>query len=230
MTADGGEQLRYEVKFVTYATEVPVLEQWLATHEVGFRSAYPRRRINNVYFDDWEYRAYAENLAGVSRRTKVRYRWYGDHDGPQPGQLEIKHRRNQLGWKQRYGVSMRVWTPGWAWEDVRVALVEQLPPGARFWLNRNPQAMFINRYDRDYFVSGDGRVRATLDANQRVFDQRLRQKPNFRRAAVLQDTVVLELKFAPEDRDLAADLVAEVPVRLGRHSKYVNAVRAIAFV
>ena len=125
---------------------------------------------------------------------------------------------------------MRVWTPGWAWDDVRGALTEQLPPGARFWLDRNPQAVFVNRYDRDYFVSGDNRIRATLDLNQCVFDQRLRQQPNIRHAAIMQDTVVLEFKFAPEDRPLATDLLADIPVRLGRHSKYMNAVRAISFL
>ena len=230
MNAKGGEQLRHEVKFVTYAGEYAMLRNWLRTHNAGFRQAYPRRRINNVYFDTWNYRAWSENLAGISRRKKVRYRWYGDSLAPQPGQLEIKHRRNQLGWKQRYPVAMRVWAENWNWQDVRMALLEQLPPGARFWLDQNPQTVFINRYDRDYFVSGDGRIRATLDTGQRAFDQRLRQTPNLQRAAIMQDTVVLELKFSPQDRAFATDLLADVPMRIGRHSKYMNAVRAIAMV
>ncbi|MFQ5610490.1 MAG: polyphosphate polymerase domain-containing protein [Woeseiaceae bacterium] len=230
MTVHRGEQLRHEVKFVTYATGYPHLRNWLHTHEAGFRVPYPARRVNNVYFDTWDYRAFAENLAGVSRRAKVRYRWYGEHEGPRPGQLEVKHRRNQLGWKQRYDVGMRVWAPGWGWDDVRGALAEQLPPDARFWLDRNPMAVFLSGYDREYFVSGDGRIRATLDLDQRVYDQRMRQRPNFRHASVLEDTVVLEFKFAPADRVLATDLLADIPVRLGRHSKYMNAVRAISFV
>lgn len=230
MNPNGGLQVRHEVKFVAYAGEYEVLRHWLRMHPAGFRQAYPRRRINNVYFDTWDCRAWSENLAGVSRRSKVRYRWYGAEPTPQPGQLEVKHRRNQLGWKQRFPVAMRVWAPGWAWQDVRMALREQLPPGGYCQLDRNPQAMFINRYDRDYFVSGDGRIRATLDTGQQVFDQRLRQTPNLRRPAIMQDTVVLELKFSPDDRALGTDLLADVPVRIGRHSKYMNAVRAIAMV
>lgn len=230
MNAHGGKQLRHEVKFVTYAGEYPLLRNWLQLHEAGFRQAYPRRRINNVYFDTWNCRAWSENLAGISRRSKVRYRWYGDDMTPQPGQLEVKHRRNQLGWKQRFPVAMRVWAPEWSWQDVRMAMLEQVPPGARFWLDQNPQPMFINRYDRDYFVSGDGRIRATLDMGQAVFDQRLRQTPNLRRSAIMQDTVVLELKFSPEDRVYGSGLLSDVPVRIGRHSKYMNAVRAIAMV
>lgn len=230
MNAQGGNTLRHEIKFVAYAGEYATLRNWLRTHEAGFRQTYPRRRINNVYFDTWDCRAWAENLAGISRRSKLRYRWYGDELAPQPGQLEVKHRRNQLGWKQRYPVAMRVWAPGWAWQDVRMALREQLPPGAHFWLDQHPQAMFINHYDREYFVSGDGRIRATLDTGQQVYDQRLRHAPNLERRAVIQDTVVLELKFSPDDRALGTDLLADVPVRIGRHSKYMNAVRAIAMV
>ena len=30
----------------------------------------------------------------------------------------------------------------------------------------------MNRYEREYFVSGDGRVRATIDTRQRAYDQR----------------------------------------------------------
>jgi len=222
--------LRYEVKFATHAVQRYKLQRWLLDHAAGFTSPYPARRVNNVYFDTWDLQAYSENLAGISRRTKVRYRWYGDSAGPVPGKLEAKHRRNRLGWKERFEVAMRVWTPGWSWLDFRYALVEQLSPAARLWLDANPQPVFINRYDREYFVSGDGLVRATIDTGQAAFDQRFGTLPNFRSAAVLQDTVVLEIKFAPEQRQLASQLLATVPVRLGRHSKYMNAVRAIAMV
>lgn len=230
MTATGGNELRYEVKFVARATDYHGLARWLDQHAAGFTSPYPSRRINNVYFDTWDYRAFSENLAGVSRRAKLRYRWYGEAAAPEPGQLEVKHRRNQMGWKERYRVGMRVWASGWSWQDFRFALLEQVPPAAKLRLDQNPQTVFVNRYDREYFVSGDGLVRATLDTGQRAYDQRLRAVPNFSNPAPLYDTVVLELKFARAHRQLASELLADVPVRLGRHSKYMNAVRSIAMV
>jgi hypothetical protein len=222
--------MRYEVKYTAHATQRARVERWLLDHSAGFTSPYPARQINNVYFDTWDNRAYAENLAGISRRAKLRYRWYGQDQGPAPGTLEVKHRCNQLGWKERFDATMRVWTPGWSWQDFRFSLLEQVPPAARLWLHRNPQTLFINRYDRNYFISGDGRVRATIDIAQRAFDQRQGALPNFRNQSVLQDTVVLEFKFAQEDRSLAARMLANVPLRIGRHSKYMNAVRAIALV
>jgi hypothetical protein len=230
MTGVGKHELRYEVKFTTHAIHRDKLQRWLLDHAAGFTAPYLPRRVNNVYFDTWDLRAYAENLAGVSQRTKIRYRWYGDEEGPAPGTLEAKHRRNRLGWKERFGVGMRVWTPGWSWQDVRYSLIEQIPRAARTWLDANPQPVFINRYNREYFVSGDGLVRATIDTGQCAFDQRFGTMPNLRNAAALQDTVVLEFKFAPQQRALASTMLSSIPVRLGRHSKYMNAVRAIAMV
>ena len=78
----GGHEERHEVKFAAYATAIRgMLRHWLHMHPAGFFSPYPERQVNNVYFDTWDYRAYAENLAGVSERSKVRYRWYGDSAG-----------------------------------------------------------------------------------------------------------------------------------------------------
>ena len=226
----GGHELRHEVKFAAHAWALPAVRHWLRLHDAGFRESFPPRQVNNVYFDSWDYRAYAENLAGISRRSKVRYRWYGAEPGPQTGTLEVKHRRNQLGWKQRFNVDMRVWVPGWAWDDVRSSILEQTTNGAKHWLDQAPHAVFINRYRREYFVSGNGRVRATIDTEQRIFDQRMRAMPNLHVPSVSQDTLVLELKFAPEDRLTANRILADVPMRIGRHSKYMNAVRAIALV
>jgi hypothetical protein len=88
----------------------------------------------------------------------------------------------------------------------------------------------LNRYVREYFQTANGRIRATIDRQQQVFDQRVSSVPNFERPAITQDTLVVEFKFARADRQLAVALLANMPLRVGRHSKYMNAVRAIAMV
>ena len=82
MTGAVGTELRHEVKFAAYAIEYESLCHWLRMHPSGFVKSYPDRQVNNVYFDSWDYRAFAENLAGISQRSKVRYRWYGNDEGP----------------------------------------------------------------------------------------------------------------------------------------------------
>lgn len=228
MSAPTLDDLRYEIKFVAHASERHGVMQWVRNHWAGFRQPYPPRRVNNVYFDTYALSAYHENLSGTSQRSKVRWRWYGETTDPEKGRLEIKRRRGGLGWKLTYA------TPGMAidrmqrWSALRRELRAPLARPGRIWLDANPLAVLINRYRRRYFLSGDGRVRLTLDWNQQVFDQKLRAWPNLTRRANLPDTLVVELKFAVPDHDLASRIVQGLPLRLSRNSKYVVGVQAIA--
>jgi len=230
MSADGGADERHEIKFAAYETEYATFRHWLRMHPAGFTTPYPERQVNNIYFDTWEYRAYAENLAGVSERSKLRYRWYGSSLGPAPGSMEVKQKRNHFGWKLRFAISDPIWEPGATWQVIRARLKAALPQTGQLWLDQNPLPVMLNRYRREYFCSADGLIRATIDTQQRAYDQRRWPQPNFDKAAIMQDTLVVEFKFARDDRQLAVNLLGNIPVRVGRHSKYMNAARSIGMV
>ncbi|MCP4000023.1 MAG: polyphosphate polymerase domain-containing protein [Gammaproteobacteria bacterium] len=221
------ETARQEIKFVANRLNYDLVEQWLRLHSLGFYEAYPERVVNNVYFDTFELSAYAENLAGVSQRTKVRYRWYGSSQEPAAGRLEIKQKRNQYGWKQIYKVPEAPWKPGSDWVDVRQSIALQGGRDASVWLEQNPEAVMINRYLRRYYLSACGRIRITLDFNQKVWDQRNHHYPSFTREANLPETFVVECKCDRSERELASRVLLGMPIRVSRHSKYMNAVSAI---
>jgi hypothetical protein len=221
------EDLRYEVKFVAKASERHAVLQWVRNHWAGFSQPYPDRRISNVYFDSYELAAFHENLSGISRRSKVRWRWYGDTSEPDRGTLEVKRRRGGLGWKLAYR------TPGCdlaalSWRDIRAGLRRNLDAGGRIWLDANPLSVLINRYHRRYFASGDAAVRLTVDWDQQVYDQKLRSGPNLKRRANLPDTLVVELKFRVAEHARASAMIQGLPLRLSRNSKYVIGVQSIA--
>jgi hypothetical protein len=223
------EDLRYEIKFVAHAREHAGVVQWVRNHSAGFFEPFPPRRINNVYFDSQELSAYHENLSGTSKRSKVRWRWYHDREAPDAGTLEVKRRRGGLGWKLSFRTrGLDLGAPGASWAALRREIRASLPPSGRVWLDANPLAVLINRYDRRYFVSADGRVRLTVDNAQRVYDQKLRGLPNLRRRANLPDTLVVELKFAVAAHGAASRIVQGLPLRLSRNSKYVVGVQAVA--
>ena len=218
---------RQEIKFVANRLNFDVIEQWLKLHSLGFYEAFPERTVNNVYFDSFELAAYDENLAGVSQRTKVRYRWYGDSNEPAAGRLEIKQKRNQYGWKQIFKVPESPWQPGSSWADIRESIVNQGGGGSAVWLEQNPVAVMINRYRRLYYLSACGRIRITLDFDQQVWDQRYQPCPSFTREANLPETFVVECKCDRSERELASRVLLGMPIRVSRHSKYMNAVSAI---
>ena len=221
------ETARQEIKFVANRSDYGIILQWVNLHPLGFREAYPKRTVNNVYFDTNELLAYAENLAGISQRNKVRYRWYGEHDGPAKGRLEIKQKRNQYGWKQNFDAKEAPWSAGRSWHDVKQSLLSQCGPSAKVWLNQFSIPIMINRYERYYYESACGRIRVTLDFEQQVWDQRYSPCPDYSRKANLPETFVFECKFDRYERELASRVLLGLPIRVSRHSKYMNAVSAI---
>ncbi len=139
MTEKVPEDARMEIKFVGYAVNYATVLNALRMHPAGFIVPYPDRQVNNVYFDSFDYSAFAENLSGVSSRTKVRYRWYGESRTPESGTLEVKCKRNYFGWKLRYGVRNLRYRSKASWRAIRRAMAEQIPPEAKQWLDRIPR-------------------------------------------------------------------------------------------
>lgn len=220
------DDARYEVKFVADATRYHEIERWILLNPVGFRTSYPPRQVNNVYFDTQNLYAYAENLSGASARSKLRLRWYGETDRPESTILEVKRRRNHLGWKTHYPVGPLDFC-NCGWSQLRRELRRRLSPEGRLWLDTHPLPVLINRYHRQYFASPGGHLRATLDWRQAVLDQRLEARPNLRHRANLPDTLVLEIKFHRADHALGSEVAQGAPIRVSRNSKYMIGVQSI---
>jgi hypothetical protein len=224
------EKLRYEIKFVAPAIQRAMVLQWVRNHWAGFSEPYPQRQINNVYLDSYEMSAFHENVAGISQRSKLRWRWYGSTSTPEHGTLEVKRRRGGLGWKLSHktnGVDLSQNTR-LGWRAIQRKIRNDLNAGGRIWFDANPLPVLINRYERRYFESADRAVRLTVDWNQRVYDQKLRSLPNLSRAANLPDTVVVEMKFPVHEHNHASAMVQGIPLRLSRNSKYVIGVQSIS--
>jgi len=221
---------RHEVKFVTQEINYYHIKNWLKSHNGAFRTSYPDRQINNVYFDSFDYTTICENIWGSSSRSKVRYRWYGDSITPAEGTLEIKNRRNSYGWKNSFKVSDAPYKEGANWKLIQRLLATQLPSEARIWLDTHPLPILINRYHREYFESWDRLIRVTIDRNQSVWEQRYNQKPNFTQRAQMANTIVIEIKCSRRDREYANKIIQGIPIRVSRHSKYVVGVQTLAGV
>lgn len=221
------DDARLEVKFVTRVHEIQRLRIWLRMHPADFYVPYPDRRVNNVYFDTTDCFSYGENLAGSSSRAKLRYRWYGDEKFPSKGVLELKLKRNLFGWKKRLTVSEAPYADGDRWTAFRSKIKDLSDTSWRFAMQTRPIQTILNRYSREYYVSRDNKIRFTMDYDQEVYDQRYKPFPNITRKANIPNIVIVECKFDRQDRDLAARIIQSLPIRVGRCSKYMLAVKSI---
>jgi hypothetical protein len=220
---------RQEIKFVCYLHDLDKISTWLKSLEITTRKSYSDRYVNNIYLDTYDYSAYASNLSGESRRIKVRYRWYGQDNLIDKGRLEVKTKRNYYGWKYGYDVDSNPYVSGLTLKKFLNNIRDSIDLNGRQWIDDNPLPVILNRYKRSYYETSDEKIRITIDRSQQVFDQRFLIYPNFTKKALLPDTVVIEVKFDRKDRALASRIVRGIPVRVSRHSKYMNAVNTVAW-
>lgn len=218
---------RYEIKRVTPMTTLPWVRSWIRLHGGGFREAYPARKINSVYLDSPFLRNFAQNRAGASDRNKLRFRWYGEDFRRVKGTLEVKCRRNLLGWKIRAPIETEFDFERDPWSRIMGAIRREIPQDLVPALDLTSEPTLINRYWREYFVSFDGALRVTLDYDQSYYDQRGTHIPNLRLPVLRWGQMVIECKADARDSDRVRELIAELPLRVSRCSKYVHGVEAI---
>ncbi len=219
---------RQEIKFVTNHYNYDKVTTWIKMNGYGFIQGYADRWVNNVYFDTYDYAFYAANLSGQSTRTKLRYRWYGKEKYPSIGRLEIKNKRNYFGWKDIYPVDETPYKKGDSWKTIIKNISNQLPLEASNLLLSCGYPIIINRYKRTYYVSLDNKIRITVDQFQSAYDQRYKPYPALDINSNQPDSIVIEVKFNRNDREIANKIMQGFPVRVSRHSKYMNSVDSVS--
>ena len=221
------DDLRYELKFFIDEWHYDRLQAWLRMRSEGFRPAYPSRKVNSVYYDRGDFEFYRDSVEGLSSRVKIRYRWYGESMLPQAGRLEVKHKRNQLGWKLVFDVETLDGTLP-RWPEIGAHISDHLPPEGRMWFQLCDRPLIVTSYKREYWESGDRRLRITLDRQLATFDQRYSSEVNLTKKAPLDPGVVVEVKCGIQAVSAASKLIGELPLTLCRNSKYCEALDAIA--
>lgn len=217
------QDLRYELKMAVNGRLLPNARNWLRLHPAGFRTAYPTRLVNSLYLDTPHLNALTANVIGVGRRQKLRLRWYGSfQENPiiQPV-LELKFKENMVGGKKRFPLpnALDLRQP---WPVLLAALYEQAPPDWQPLLTAASQPTLLNQYSRDYFTTPDGQIRATLDYNQKAYDQRLSQRPNLHNPLPNDDLLIIEVKSDLAQADRLETIMALFPTQRTRNSKYAN--------
>ena len=213
--------LRYEIKLVCDPHRLAQARSWIRLHPAGFAVAYPPRRVNSLYLDTLHLSSLNDNLEGLSARRKLRLRWYGDGMADIQPALELKEKRNLLGRKKRSVLSCQL-DLRLPWTQILQMVRVDAGPEWQALLQTVDQPTLLIHYQREYYVTPDGAIRATVDFAQVAYDQRLTSRPNLRFRLPIADTVVIELKTGQEHVERLHQVTAHFPVLRSRHSKYAR--------
>jgi SPX domain protein involved in polyphosphate accumulation len=211
---------RYELKLPLQRNQYAELDAWLLHSGVHRESTYPSRTVHSVYLDTAELDDYQDNVAGISKRGKIRLRWYDD--SREGIVLELKNKRGRMANK----LVVPLQNPK-ALEPLERHVVNQLLRSAErssaFTRQCNLFPSLHVCYQREYYQIG-AEIRMTVDRDIRY--QRLYPIRSARLANSVVDRVV-EIKFPPHRLRDASRLLEGMPARVFRHSKYVIGVDSV---
>lgn len=204
---------RYELKYVIDPRHAYELESVLYNHPMCFSKVYASRYINNIYFDDPYYTSCQDNLAGISNRTKIRYRWYGEDLYSDKGLVEFKIKRNELGGKKYIkGVKYQSLSQLTADVNEGIGTKDYYIPTMR------------NQYLRNYYLDISGQYRLTIDTQ---IAYHLPVTGNHSVPQHRDNRIIVEIKF-DKDKSEALDAISHhFPFRRTKHSKYVTGLFAL---
>ena len=200
---------RVEKKFVLGKYQEDFLKKILITN--GFTKYFVPREISSIYLDTLNFDFAKDNINGVSRRKKIRFRWYNDDYSKI--YLEEKNKQNFFV-KKNISKAIDFVTK----KDLVKNLKEYLLNLNEIHNNFNYQFILKTNYLRSYWISNDKKIRATIDTN-------LNTSPikNLNRRLELNETI-LELKFSPSNEKFFRNLFIQniFNLRSKKYSKYLQ--------
>ncbi len=214
-------KLRYELKMIFDALRLDEVRSWVYTHSDAFRVRYPPRQVNNIYFDSIDRNLMTEHIDGVAERAKVRFRWYGESWIAENGQIEIKVKKGQLGYKKIQPILSNINLSQLTWREILEKLQKNSANDFASLLG-DLEPVLINQYRREYYESMDGVLRVTLDYEMKAFEQSYGFSPNISFEQSLRNDVIIEMKAMKKYHHRVANALAEYPIYCTQNSKYLN--------
>lgn len=212
--------MRLEIKMPYQINQKYIVEKFLTVVKT-LKSQHPTRKINSIYFDNLDMQIARDNINGLSKRCKLRLRYYINKTESNCS-LEIKKKINKFGYKNIIKTNTKI---------------NKINLNDVFSLNSKWQKDLINdeytqkyiledfitpqikvSYIREYYISEN--IRITHDKNIEFRPINL-DKVNTSR--FVKDNInVLEIKFDYEKQTEANNLIDKLPIKPKRFSKYLR--------
>lgn len=180
-----------------------------------FNKLYNSRQVNSLYFDDKNFTSILENLDGVNFKKKIKLRWYGNSHFINSCALEIKEKKGFICRKlvKEIDLGKQVKFDFDGINYLKAKVLKNL----NYKLNLIP--VLSTHYKRNYYLSGNKKIRATLDyniqSNQIVYKNFFIFKKNF-------PQFVYELKYDCSLDRYVRNNIFNITSRYSKNSKYIN--------
>ena len=210
-------EVRYEIKLVLNESQLNDL--LILIKQQRFKHPHPKRIVNSLYFDTYDFSSVKDNISGISDRKKIRLRWY-DNNNNTP-LLEIKKRYGRVGDKRKIKTTFK---SGEEIESLSAKnIFDRLLRGNydydHFFFDPNFKPILWVRYQREYFLSSEG-LRLTIDKKIQ-FSQVSYFKPISFQKKMNYNKNIIEIKFPIEMKELLNKILRRSGLIPVRHSKYL---------
>lgn len=215
------KNMRYERKFLIKTFNVHEIEMIVKRHPAVFIESYPSRLVNNIYFDTRSMSSFIDNIEGLSKRMKVRIRWYGSLFGKiEKPVLEFKMKEGFVGSKENFKINSFILDKNYSLNEQQdLFSLSGLSDEILEYL-KSLQFTLLNCYCRKYYESIDKKYRITIDSKMEFY--KIISSGNAFTEKIMDFSInVLELKYLYKYDDNASAITNLFPFRMTKSSKYV---------
>ncbi len=208
---------RIESKFIT--NNFGLNKFLLLFRNNGFLRTYPNRFVNSLYYDNLQFSSIKDNLTGITPRMKFRLRWYGNSIRKSNNyQFEKKIKLNITGYKKilKFPKTMDLFSMDYSIAGLQK--ITKIYDQNFFPLNYKPQLLCL--YERQYFENSYS-TRLTIDSKIKFCAVKNDIKHDLSKPFLSTNINIVEIKFAPQQKDLLLPLFRKLPNPSTRCSKYI---------
>jgi len=154
---------RYERKYVIPQNKLASFKSEIFNK--NFRKIYNKRAVNNLYFDDYDFKMYRANVDGLSSRKKIRIRWYGNLFENSKKTIEFKIKEEFLNIKKTLSLgNIKLESLSKVKQlSGKIFEITKLKDSKIHNLILDKIPVLLNSYKRDYFMNIDNNFRITID-------------------------------------------------------------------
>jgi hypothetical protein len=209
---------RFERKWVYHNNDHLSLINELIRSKLFFSFNYPKRSVNSIYFDDSINSSVIQNIEGNSKKKKVRVRWYGSPNHIINPILEIKYKKGYESKKEFLKIDElnNLKFPNLINLNIISATVNDT-----FRNDKIMYPMVTTNYEREYLISNNRKVRATVDYNLKSIYLK-----NHSQLDIVKNfsSCILELKYSTKLDNYVRESLDNITLRMSKNSKYINSI------